>query len=146
MSASPAPARPRIVEVAFWVLIAGAVVLIVGGLLAATTSYDTARAAISAQVSDERLRGYLTFYRGIGVGSVLAGAALAFVAGRARTGHPKFRRATIALSMAIVVVLVLLAAGAGVGHPVILVSIVPIVIGTMLITRRTASAWYRDRA
>jgi hypothetical protein len=142
MSASPVPPRPRIVEVAFWVLIAGAVVLIGGGLIAATVSFDTARAAVSSQMSDDRLRDYLTLYRGIGIGSVLAGGALAFLAGRARKGHVQFRRATIGLAMAIVVVLMLLAAGAGVGQPVILLSILPIVTGAVLLTRRGASDWY----
>lgn len=144
MTASPTPSRPRIVEVGFWMLIAGAVLLIVGGLLAATVSYDTARSAIGAEVSDDRLHSYLTFYRGIGIGSVLAGGGLAFLAGRARRGDARFRRATIGLALAIAVVLIFLAAGAGVGQPVILLSLLPIAAGTVILTRRSANAWFQQ--
>lgn len=147
MTASPIPSRPRVVEIGFWVLIAGAVLLIVGGLLAATVTYETARSAIDPDVSNERLRSYLTFYRAIGVGSVLAGGGLAFLAGRTRRGDARFRRATVGLALAIAVVLVVLAAGAGVGQPVILLSLVPIAAGTIMLTRRSANAWFqRDPA
>lgn len=147
MTASPTPSRPRVVEIGFWVLIAGAVLLIVGGLLAATVTYETARSAIDPEVSNERLRSYLTFYRGIGIGSVLAGGGLAFLAGRTRRGDARFRRATVGLALAIAVVLVVLAAGVGVGQPVILLSLVPIAAGTIMLTRRSANAWFqRDPA
>lgn len=142
MSASPTPSRPRIVDIAFWLLIGGAVLLILGGLLAATVSYETARSAIGSEVSNEQVRDYLTVYRGMGIGSALAGAALAFVAGRARGGDPNFRRATIGLTLAIAVVLVLLAAGGGVAQPVTLLSLVPIAAGTILLTRPAAAGWF----
>lgn len=144
MTASPTPSRPRVVEIGFWALVAGAVLLIVGGLLAATVTFETARSAMDADVTNEKVRDYLTVYRGLGIGAVLAGAGLAFVAGRARRGDAKFRRATVALSLAIAVVLVMLAAGAGVGQPVTLLALVPIAVGTVLLTRRGASDWFES--
>ncbi|TFV61355.1 hypothetical protein E4P42_00165 [Mycobacterium sp. PS03-16] len=143
MTASPTPSRPRVVEIAFWVLITGAVLLIVGGLIAATVSFETARSAIDpAEVSNEQLSNYLTVYRGMGIGAVLAGGGLAFTAGRSRRGDAKFRRATVGLSLAIAVVLLLLVAGAGVGQPVTLLSLLPIAIGTVLLTRPAAAAYF----
>ncbi|WP_422742299.1 hypothetical protein ACN27E_14160 [Mycobacterium sp. WMMD1722] len=142
MSASPTPSRPRIVDIAFWLLIGGAVLLILGGLLAATVSYETARSAIGSEVSNEQVRDYLTVYRGMGIGSVLAGGALAFVSGRARRGDPNFRRATIGLALAVALVLVLLAVGAGVAQPITLLSLLPIAAGAVLLTRRAATQWF----
>ncbi|BBZ06192.1 hypothetical protein MDOR_03610 [Mycolicibacterium doricum] len=144
MTASPTPARPRVVDIAFWTLVGGAVLLIVGGMLAATVSFETARSAIDPEVSDESLLSYLAVQRGVGVGSVLAGAVLAFVAGRARRGDPRFRRATVALALAIAVVLIMLAAGAGVANLVTLLALVPITVGTVLLTRRSAAGWFEQ--
>jgi hypothetical protein len=142
MSASPTSPRPRLVDIAFWLLVGGAVLLILGGLLAATVSYETARSAIGPEVSNEQVRNYLTVYRGLGIGSVLAGGGLAFVSGRVRRGDPNFRRVTIGLAIAIAVVLVLLAAGGGVAQPVTLLSLVPIAAGAILLTRRGAAGWF----
>lgn len=142
MTASPTPSRPRVVEIGFWVLIAGAVLLIFGGLLAATVSYQTARSAIDVDVSDAQVRTYLNLYRAMGVGSVLSGGALAFLASRSRRGDARFRRAAVALALAIALVLVLLAVGLGVAQPVMLLSLVPIAVGTIMLTRRSAAAWF----
>lgn len=145
MSASPTPSRPRVVDIAFWALIGGAVLLIFGGLLAVTVTFETARTALSEQMSNEQVRQYLTVYRGVGVGSIVAGGGLAFVASRARRGDPKFRRVTVGLALAIAVVLVLMAAGARVGQPVTLLSLVPIGVGAVLLTRRSAAPWFESR-
>ncbi|MFS0898329.1 hypothetical protein [Mycolicibacterium litorale] len=144
MTASPTPSRPRVVDIAFWTLIGGAVLLILGGLLAATVSFETARSAIDPEVTNDKVRNYLTVYRGMGIGAVLAGAGLAFVAGRARRGDPKFRRATVALALAIAVVLLMLAVGAGVGQPMTQLSLVPIAVGAVLLTRRSAAGWFEQ--
>lgn len=142
MTASPTPSRPRVVEIAFWTLIGGAVLLILGGLLAATVTFEAARSAIDPDVTNEKVRQYLNVYRGVGIGSIVAGAGLAFVAGKARRGDPKFRRATVGLALAIAVVLLLLALGAGVGQPITLLALVPIAVGAVLLTRRGAAGWF----
>jgi|EndMetStandDraft_8_1072994.scaffolds.fasta_scaffold20948_5 peptidoglycan/LPS O-acetylase OafA/YrhL len=114
--------RPRELNVAFWLLLVGAVMLMGGGLIAAT-------AAIPA------------VFRGAGIICVVAGGTIAFLAGRVRkTGDPRFRRATLALSFA-VVVLVSLTAALGVVHLLGLLSVLPLLVGAMLLTRPAAAGW-----
>ena len=112
--------RPRLVDVAFWCFVAGAVVMIVGGLTAAAATFESARSAIDATVSDEQVRSFLTVYRLSGMGFVLAAGALAFLAGRARRGDARFRLAVQGLSFALVVVVGLLALGIGAVQPLVL--------------------------
>lgn len=142
MTASPTPSRPRVVDIAFWALVGGAVLLIFGGLLAVTVTFETARSALSEEMTNDQVSEYLTVYRGVGAGSIVAGAGLAFVASRARRGDETFRRVTVGLALAIAVVLVLLAAGARVGQPVTLLALVPIAVGAVLLTRRSAAPWF----
>ncbi|MBS1695236.1 MAG: hypothetical protein JST91_23775 [Actinobacteria bacterium] len=147
MTATPSPSpRPRIVDVAFWVLLAGAVMLILGGLLATTVTFDAARRAITSSVDDDRVRTYLVVYRGMGVGAILAGGALAFLGGRARRGDPRYRRALLALALATVAVLGVIAVLAGVAQAVVLLALVPILVSVVLWTRPAAGAWYHERA
>jgi hypothetical protein len=141
-STSPPAKRPRLVDVAFWCFVAGAVIMIVGGLMAATASYDGARATIPTTVSDERVHSYLTLYRGMGVGSVVVGGALAFLSGRARRGDARFRLATLGLGFAAVAVIGVFAIGVGVAQPLILLSLLPILVGAALFTRPAARTWY----
>ena len=89
-----APARPQAVTVAFWCWVVAAVLLMVGGMLTATAEVPAA---------------YRGLVLGFGAITALAGAAMAFSAGRARSGDNRFRRAAVALSMAIVIVVGLLA-------------------------------------
>jgi hypothetical protein len=114
--------RPRALNVAFWLLLVGAVMLIGGGLIAATASIPAV-------------------FRGAGIVCVVAGALIAFLAGRVRsTGDPRFRRATLALSL-VVVVLVSLVAALGVVHILALLSVLPLIVGAMLLSRPAAAGW-----
>jgi hypothetical protein len=113
--------RPRVVTAAFWCWVAASIMLIVGGLIAASVS------------------ALPMVYRGGGVITVLAGAGMAFLAGRTRSGDTRYRRAAVALSLAIVV-LVALCAVVGVVHMLTLLAVLPLVAGTVLITRPAASA------
>jgi hypothetical protein len=142
---SPAPSRPRIVEYAFWLLVVGAVLLIGGGLLAVTLSFDSVRAAAPSSISDQNLNSYLQLHRGAGVGCVLVGAGLGFLAGRARSGDPRFRRATIGLAVAVVVVVGAMAVFVGI-HVLALLSLLPIIVGMLLLTRPAATAWFEESA
>lgn len=143
----PVPSRrPRVVDAAFWCFIAGAVIMIVGGLMSSTATYGAARAAIDATVTDDQVRSYLTVYRVSGMGSVAAAVALAFLAGRARRGDTRFRFATLGLTFAIVVVVALLAVGVGVAQPLILLSLLPVLVGAVLLTRPAARTWYDAEA
>lgn len=146
MSAPQQPlSRPRVVDVAFWLLAVGAVVLIGGGLLAATVSFDSARGAIDSAVSDEQVRQYLLLYRGMGIGSVLSGAGLAFLAGRTRGGDARFRRATVGLGLAITVILAVLAFVFRIAQPITLAAVLPIMAGVVLLTRLASSAWFTSK-
>lgn len=146
MTSSPAsPDRPRVVDIAFWCFVGGAVIMMVGGLMSASTSYEFARSAIPATVADDQVRSYLTIYRYSGVGLAVAAAALAFLSGRARRGDERFRRAAMAMVAAIVVLVLLLALVVGVANPVILLALLPMLVGLVLMTRRPARDWYASR-
>ncbi|KMO76850.1 MAG: hypothetical protein HZB45_19990 [Mycolicibacterium rufum] len=138
----PTHSRPRLVDAAFWCFVGGAVIMIVGGLLAATATYDAARAAIPSEMSDDRVRSYLTVYRLTGIGAVLAAGALAFLAGRARRGDGRFRFALLGMAFALVAVVLLMAIGVGVAQPLILLGLLPVLVGAALMTRPAARAWY----
>lgn len=138
----PTESRPRLVDAAFWCFVGGAVIMIVGGLLAATATFDAARAAIPAEMSDDRVRSYLTVYRLTGIGALLAAGALAFLAGRARRGDGRFRFALLGMAFALVAVALLMAIGVGVVQPLILLGLLPVLVGAALMTRPAARAWY----
>lgn len=141
--ASTSP-RPRSVSVAFWLLVIGAAVLAVGGLLSAMLDFDTVRRMAEDTVDDQTIRDRLTLYRGAGVLCVLAAGALAFLAVRTRSGDPRFRRATLALSVLIVVLVVVLALFVGT-HLLAVVALVPILGGALALVRPAASHWFDEQ-
>ena len=115
------PSRPRVVTVAIWCWLIAAVLLIVGGMLATSVSLPIA-------------------YRAMGIITVLAGGGLAFLAGRTRTGDPRFRRAGLALSFAVIVV-VALNSLIGPIHLLTVIAVVPLIIGNLMMTRPAAASW-----
>ncbi|MDX1883448.1 hypothetical protein [Mycolicibacterium sp. 120270] len=123
---APVPARPRVVSAAFWCWEAAALLLLVGGLIAATVNLPA-------------------IYRGAGALTALAGAGMAYLAGRMRTGDSRFKRAGLALALAIVV-LVALASVIGVIHILTLIAVVPLIAGIILLTRPAATAFYEETA
>lgn len=133
--------RPAAVTAAFWVLLVGAVLLMAGGVMAATVGFDSLRQAAPPAVSDDVLRKYVRLYRGAGVLFALAAAGLAVLAVRARDGDPRFRRAATTLGLAIVV-LVGLAAVFGATTILALLSLLPIIVGTLLLGRPGVVEWY----
>ncbi len=120
------PPRPRVVTAAFWCWVVAAILLIVGGLIAASVSLPAV-------------------YRAAGVMTALAGAGMSFLAGRSRTGDTRFRRAAVALSLAIVVLVALLAVF-GVVHVLTLLAVIPLIAGAVLMTRPAASSWPEQEA
>lgn len=134
--------RPTAVTVAFWLLIGGAVLLLLGGLLTATTGFDTVRQTTPPSISDESVRDLLRLYRGVGVLFCLAAAALGWFAVRTRDGDPRFRRATMALGLAIVVLVALAAALTGAVFILALLSLLPIVGGVMVLNRPAVVEWF----
>lgn len=142
MTAPTSADRPRIVDIAFWCFVAGAVILMVGGLMATTATFEAARTALPDTVSDDDVRTYLTIYRISGIGAVLIGGGLSFLAGRARRGDARFRRAVLGLTFATVLVVLLLAIGVKVAQPLILLAMLPLMVGAALFTRPAAAGWY----
>ncbi|RAV17949.1 hypothetical protein DQP55_00145 [Mycolicibacterium sp. GF69] len=115
-----APAsRARVVTAAFWCWIVASVMLMLGGMIAASVDLPPV-------------------FRGAGMLTVAAGAGVAFFAGRIRTGDVRFRRAGVALSLTIVVLVALLSVR-GVVHLATLVAVVPLIAGAILITRPGAA-------
>jgi hypothetical protein len=123
MTAPQEKARPRAVTITFWCWVAAALLLMVGGLIAASVSTLP------------------PVFRGAGLIGAVAGAGMAYLAGRTRRGDARFRRAGIALSL-VVVVLVALTAVVGVVHILTLLSVIPLIAGTVMITRPAAAAYF----
>ena len=132
--------RPSVVTTACWLLVVGAVLLIAGGLITATVSFDTLRKAQPPTVTDESVGHLLTMSRGVGVLFALAGIALVWLAQRARQRDLRFRRAVIALALSIIVLVALASVYAG--HILALLSLLPIIVGTLLLSRPAVLDWY----
>lgn len=79
--------------------------------------------------------------RGVGILFAVAGAGLAGLAVRARRRDPRSRRAAMALGLAITVVVAVAAVFAGT-HILALLSLVPIIVGTLLLGRPPVVEWY----
>jgi uncharacterized membrane protein len=138
---SAIPERPVAVNTAFWILVVGAALLLVGGLMAASVSFDYLRNSVPPTVSDDGVRSYARFYRGAGVLFSLAAVALVAFAARARSRDPRSRRAAMALGLTIVVVVGVVAA-LGFSTTPSLLSLLPIVVGTLLLSRPAVVEWY----
>lgn len=138
---SDTDSRPAAVTAAFWALMVGAVLLMAGGLMAATVGFDALREAAPPTVSDEAVRNYARLYRGAGALFSVAAAGLAVLAVRSRERDPRYRRAAMSLGLAIVVLVGLAAVFAGT-HILALLSLLPIVVGALLLSRPSVSEWY----
>ena len=133
--------RPAAVRRATWLLLAGSVLVAVGGMITAAVGFDTLRQVAPATVDDATVRSSLWLYRGVGLLFVLAAAGLGFVSLRAGGGEVRFRRATTVLSLAAVVVVSLSAVLVG-SHILALLGVLPILLGVVLFGRPAAVAWF----
>ena len=138
---SETESRPSAVTTACWLLVVGGVLLIAGGLLATLVSFDSLRQAAPITVTDEALHDYARLYRGAGILFGIAGVALVWFAGRARSRDLRARRAAMALGLSIVVLVAVAAVFSGT-HILALLSLLPIVVGTLLLSRPTVLDWY----
>jgi hypothetical protein len=119
---APEP-RPRVVTIAFWCWLAGAILLMVGGLLLV---FSPGPAPM--------------FFRGAGGVWILTGALLSYLAGRARSGDTRFRRAAVGLSVALSVLLALFAVMTS--GLVWLFVLVLVMVAAVLVMRPQAQQWY----
>jgi heme A synthase len=136
------PPRPRIVNVAFWSWLVAAVLLLVGGILAFMTDFDFIRSRAPANVTDQVIRSYLTFYHGAAGLSIVLGVAIGYLAGRTRGGDNRFRRAAVALSLTVVVVLLLSILVVRLVLPLSFLAAIALLVGAVLVTRSQAAAWF----
>jgi hypothetical protein len=116
--------RPRLVDIAFVCWLAAAVSLAALGLLLALNQAHLP-----------------VFLRGAGAVLAVAGLALGFLAGRTRAGHAAYRRAAVALSMALVVVLALFILTGGGGVLWVLPMILALA-GAVMMMRPSAQHWF----
>jgi hypothetical protein len=112
-----------VVTAGFWSWTAAAVMLVAFGLLLA--------------FSPDSLP---SLFRGMGALFAASGLGLGFLAGRARLGDARFRRAAIALSLAVVVVLAIFALYSR--GPVWLLIMILTMVGAVLMMRPPAQQWY----
>ena len=120
---TPTNPRPVAVDIAFWLLIAAAAGLIAGGLLLVFST-----SAIPG------------FFRGAGALFGVAGAVLAYLVSRARSGDTRFRRATVGMAMALVALLALFAL---ISQGVVwLLIMVAAIVGAVLLIRPAATDWF----
>jgi uncharacterized BrkB/YihY/UPF0761 family membrane protein len=132
--------RPSAVTTAYWLLVLGAALLMAGGLITASLGFETVRRTQPASVTDESVNALLWLNRGIGILFMLSAVALAWLARRARRRDPRFRRAAVALALATVLV-VAIASVFG-GFVLAPLALVPIIVGTVLLSRPAVVEWY----
>jgi hypothetical protein len=132
--------RPSAVTTAYWLLVLGAALLMAGGLITASLGFETVRRTQPASVTDESVNALLWLNRGIGILFMLSAVALGWLARRARRRDPRFRRAAVGLALAIVLV-VAIASVFG-GFVLAPLALVPIIVGTVLLSRPAVVEWY----
>jgi hypothetical protein len=137
--------RPAIVNIAFWLVLAGSVLLLAGGLLGLSSAFGTPRSAFEPGLSDSAVRSIVIVRAGISGLLVIAGLVLSFLAGRARNGDLRFRRSVVWLSVALVALVFLLTLMAPFAiTPVALFGVVPVAVGATLFMRPAASDWFLE--
>ncbi|MFE3291072.1 hypothetical protein [Rhodococcus sp. NPDC059234] len=137
-----APTRPRPVEIAYWLWLASAALLVLFGLLAVTTSGSALRETLAGRGADpDSVDALVLLLRGSGVVSLVVGLAVGLMAGPTRAGDPRFRRAVVALSVVYTLLqCALLLTGLG-QAPMLLVSIV-LSAASALVYLRSATGWF----
>ena len=145
MTQPTSPARPAIVNIAFWLVLAGAVLLLVGGLLGLSITVSSPDSTFGADLPGDVVRSSRILLGGMSVIWLIAGIALSFLAGRARNGDLRFRRSMVWMSVAVVVMVFLLTllAPKALTLPA-LFGVVPVAIGATLFMRPAASDWFLD--
>ncbi|MFC9787329.1 hypothetical protein [Rhodococcus sp. NPDC127528] len=136
------PTRPRPVEIAYWLWLASAALLVLFGLLALTTSGSALRETLAERGADPAgVDALVLLLRGSGVVSLVVGLAVGLMSGPTRAGDPRFRRAVVALSVVYALIqCALLLTGLG-QAPMLLVSIV-LSAASVLVYLRSATGWF----
>ena len=145
MSHPTPPARPTIVNIAFWLVLVGAVLLLSGGLLGLSVAISAEDGVFGANTPPDTVQTMRTLLGGLSVLWALVGMALSFLSGRTRNGDLRFRRVVVWMAVAVVVMVFLLTflAPFTITLPV-LFGVVPLAIGATLYMRPASSDWFMD--
>ena len=134
---------PRIVEVAFWCWMVAAVLLVVGGGMAALTGTDEMPGNFpGASLSEDQARSMAVVYRGAGLITIACGLGVGYLAVRTRTRSDRYRRFAVALSLAILLLVVLLGFMLGILVPLTLFALIALIAAVVSATRHSAAAWF----
>lgn len=129
---------PRVVSVAYWIWVLCGALMVLLGLLAVTTS----AAGIEEHLGEDT-DAFLWLLRGVGVGSLVFGLVIGFLAAPVRAGNQRLRTVEVALSAVFVLAAVALTA-IGVIAPVLLVIPLLLVVAGVLVFREGARDWFRS--
>ncbi|AVP69907.1 hypothetical protein [Prescottella equi] len=131
---------PRPVSVAYWIWVLCAAVMVLLGLLAATTSADAIRGRLDSDVDS-----FVWLLRGIGIGSVVFGVAIGFLAAPVRAGDRRLRT-VVAVLCGVFALAVVAMVAIGVVAPVLLTIPVLLTVATVLVYREGAREWFEHSA
>lgn len=135
-------ARPRLVDVAYWLWVVCAALLVLFGLLALTASGDAVREQLLANgAKPDGVDALVSLLRGSGGLAVAVGLGTGFLAGPVRAGHPGFRRAEVALT-GVYAVIQLLSMAVGVGQLPTLLTALGMLAAAVLVYLPSARGWF----
>ncbi|MBM4593766.1 hypothetical protein GS454_10930 [Rhodococcus hoagii] len=144
MRAAPGWGRDRTfpapVSVAYWIWVLCAAVMVLLGLLAATTSADAIRGRLDSDVDS-----FVWLLRGIGIGSVVFGVAIGFLAAPVRAGDRRLRT-VVAVLCGVFALAVVAMVAIGVVAPVLLTIPVLLTVASVLVYREGAREWFEHSA
>ncbi|MGW5073576.1 hypothetical protein [Rhodococcus sp. NPDC004095] len=134
--------RPRPVEVAYWLWLACAALLVLFGLLSMTASGDAVREQLLANgASPDDVDALVTLLRGSGGLAVAVGLGIGFLAGPVRAGDARFRRAAVALC-GVYAAIQLVSVAAGVGQLPTLLTAIGMVVAAVLVYLPSGRDWF----
>ncbi|CRK52542.1 conserved membrane hypothetical protein [Rhodococcus sp. RD6.2] len=135
-------ARPRPVDVAYWLWLVAAALLVLFGLLALTASGDAVRThLIEAGAEPDVASSLVTLLRGSGALGIAVGLGTGFLAGPVRAGDARFRRAEVALT-GVYVMVQLLAVAVGVGQTQMLLCALLMAAAAVLVYLPSTRDWF----
>ncbi|PIB77523.1 hypothetical protein CQY22_000710 [Mycolicibacterium brumae] len=122
----------------------GAILLIVGGALAATVDGDAIRAQAQGVLTPDQTESLLLAHRIGGVLVAAAGLGIGYLTAQARRGDERYRRSGVVLSVATVFAVLVITVFLG-SHLLTIIGMLPIIVGALMLTRPAARAWFAER-
>jgi dolichol kinase len=104
--------------------------------------YGDLRNAYPASVPDSDVRSFFETYRTVAIVCAVLGMAIGYFAGRTRGGNKRFRRGTVALSVAGVVLLLAATVLFSAVTLLAVLAVIPLLVAVVAATREPASEWF----